>query len=170
MLKKLFLTLAFLAVASSFDITPPYSFEKQMWFIRDLIFTRNINATGGVNATFSIYRSYYEKCPGFTFYLSIFLPCGWIMVDSPVLCYPSDYQSAGTTQMRNPPQNRWYTCHERWKAVEGERLLSADEKQWIKWRSFDLEEVDMSHLNGSKLLDTTGPFRSVSFEFFNGVR
>jgi hypothetical protein len=170
MLKKLSITLVFLAVVSSLDVTPPYSFERPTWFIRDLQFTRNVNSTGGVNATFSIHRSYYDKCPGFPFKGSELIPCGWKIADSPLSCYPSDYQSPGKPQVRNPPQERWYTCHERWKAVDGERLLSEDEKQWIKWRTFGLDEVDMTQLSNGELHGSTGPFRNVSFEFVNGVR
>jgi hypothetical protein len=51
-------------------------------------------------------------------------------------------------------------------AVDGERILSEDEKQWVIWRLFDLEEVDASRLNSRAL--RIGPFRTVSFEFVNG--
>ena len=170
MLKKLSVALAFLAVVSPIDIRPPYSFAKPTWFIRDLQFTRNVNSAGGVNASFAIYRSYYEKCIEFPFRGSELFPCGWIIADSPLLCYPSDYQTAGTPQMRNPPQERWYTCHERLKAVDGERFLSDDEKQLIKWRSFDLEEVDIRQFGSGEHYNNTSPFRNVSFEFVNGIR
>jgi len=146
-----------IVLSLSLDIQPPYSHEKNTWYIEDLRISRIVNPTGGVNATFSIYRSYFSKCIPKGYPMSNDLVCGWIIADTPLLCFPSNYQSTNALDTRNPPEDIWYTCHERLKAVDGERILSDDEKQWVKWRSFGLEEADVSRLNSTEL--NYGPVR-----------
>jgi hypothetical protein len=167
MLSLLLLSLycAITVSSKSLDIRPPYSFAKPTWWLDNLIFTRNINSTGGINARFSIYRSYYEKCPTFETEWAFLNPCGWKIGNAPLLCYAKDYET------RNLPEDKWFTCQERPNAVDGERLLSEEEKQWIRWRTFNLEELQASKLNRSNAVESfQGPFRKVSFEFINGVR
>ena len=94
--------------------------------------------------------------------------CGWIISDSPLTCHSGNYQPYPPLDYENSPEGQWHTCQEREKAPDGERILSEDEKQWLKWRSFDLEEADASRLDRNEL--ASGPFRKVSFEFISGVR
>jgi hypothetical protein len=169
MLKKLVSALCLLPVVHSLDIEPPFSHENNTWYVEDLDFSRIINSTGGVKASFSIYRTYYQECLGKApDGMEKLLRCGWMIVDSPLSCYPTNYEGTGTPGLTNPPQERWYTCHERPKAAESDRILSEDEKQWVKWRSFDLQELDVNRLNKDEL--PAGPFQKVSFEFVNGIR
>jgi hypothetical protein len=53
MFTRLIAALGLLAVVHSLDVEPPFSHEKNTWYIADLRLSYIVNSLGGVNATFS---------------------------------------------------------------------------------------------------------------------
>lgn len=129
--------------------------------------------TPNVGARFTLYRSYNQECPNGGSGLAMVLGggsllCGHVIPDEPVVC------SAGIAFDGPPspwkPTASWFTCDDQPRAVEGEKEISNERKEWLKWRVIDLEELDRKSLPEPKpgyagaLL-----FKSAKLQVVNGV-
>ncbi|KAF2666296.1 hypothetical protein BT63DRAFT_55435 [Microthyrium microscopicum] len=56
--------LSLLPIVHALDAEPPFSHINNTWYVENIDISRVVNYTGGVKASFSIYRTYYERCLG----------------------------------------------------------------------------------------------------------
>lgn len=122
------------------------------WEIGDLIVKRWENATAPLllAAKFSLYRSYLNDCGDASW--SILWPLterkcnNWIIPDTPVECSGGIRGGTSFDAVPRIPSSRagWLTCDKNSRVPEAEQKMSQEQKKWLKWRIFDVEERNMN--------------------------
>ncbi|KAF2664694.1 hypothetical protein BT63DRAFT_443741, partial [Microthyrium microscopicum] len=133
-----------------------------------------------VEMSFNLYRTYLNKCQGCPKGdLGIFgilqclspqlsPPCGWILPDNPIRCTGRAKMDVIEGKLRSA--SKWETCQSYPRAIEGERNVPEDRKQFIKWRPIDWEEQDLRDLKPPPNQNYTEcPFTSAKIEIMYGV-
>jgi hypothetical protein len=157
-----------------------FNFEQNQWEIEGLMIHRwDKPKLPKLGATFWLFRSYTVACDkkgtlNLGSWLLLGKPCGYFIPDQPVQCSDGvKMDSPRADSMWKSPLNTtncWSTCNTYPRAVEGECEFPEENKRWLKWRVFDLEEKDPSTIPEPKpYYPRETPFPSAKLEILNGV-
>jgi len=146
--------------------------KVNQWEIEYIVLRRWREAPN-IGARFTLYRSYYQECPKGVSGLAIVfggasLLCGYVIPDEPIVCSAGIAYDGRALTWR--PTTSWFTCDDQPRAVEGEKEISNERKEWLKWRVIALEELDTKAIPEPKP-DYAGklPFKSAKLQVMNGV-
>jgi hypothetical protein len=113
------------------DIRPDQ--KPNHWKVEDLQVSKPEGPTTNITASFVLSRSIWTPC-GNDELIRMSGPiasqiCWWQISQDPILCYSASHKAG-----------EWQTCEQYVKRVEGERMVSSETRNRLRWRFIDQED------------------------------